>query len=258
MKIATFNVNSIRARLDVVIDWLNTHDPDALALQETKASDGDFPADAFRQAGRHVVFCGEKSYNGVAVVTRERPSKVVFGFDDGESPDAARLVRVALPGLWLVNTYVPQGRSLDHPMYAYKLDWFARLRKYFERHFSPEDPVLWAGDMNVAPTDIDVFRPETKRQHVCVHESVRAAYSGVVAWGFEDIVRRLHPGPGLYSFFDYRQPRSLERNHGWRIDHLLATRSLAARCIEAGIDTGPRLGPRPSDHTVVWARFKRA
>lgn len=258
MKIATFNANSIRSRLEIVLRWLERHRPDALAIQETKVQDADFPVEAFRNAGWHVAFRGEKAYNGVAVVTREKPDAVAFGFEDGGPPDETRLMRIRLDSLNLVNTYVPQGRAIDHPLYAYKLEWLARLRRDFEQRFSPRDQVLWVGDLNVAPTEIDVAKPETKRQHVCFHETVRRAFADTVDWGFVDLFRRFHPEPGHYSFFDYRQPRSLARNQGWRIDHLLATPPLAETCTAAEIDLAPRRADKPSDHTFVWTAFDHA
>lgn len=255
MKIATFNANSIRSRLVPVLAWLEAHSPDVLCLQETKVQDAEFPEAPFREAGWHVAFRGEKAYNGVAVVSRRPPDEVVFGFDDGGPADAARLVRARFGALRLVNTYVPQGRAIDHEQYAYKLAWLRRVRSLFERAYRRDDLLLWTGDLNVAPTDLDVDRPETKRQHVCCHEAVRRAFADAVAWGLVDVYRQHHPEPGRYSFFDYRQPRSLERNQGWRIDHLLATPSLAAAARAAEIDLEPRRAEKPSDHTFVWASF---
>ncbi len=255
MKIATFNANSIRSRLDPVLAWLEQHQPDALAIQETKVQDHEFPVEAFREAGWHVTFRGEKSYNGVAVITREAPEDVSFGFDDGGPADATRLVRLRLGPLHLVNTYVPQGRAIDHPMYAYKLEWFRRLKRDFEKRYSPRDLLLWVGDLNVAPTALDVYKPETKRQHVCFHEDVRHTFADVKDWGFEDLFRRFHPEEERYSFYDYRQRQSLDKNQGWRIDLLLASPPLAAACHAADIDIEPRRAPKPSDHTFVWAEF---
>lgn len=253
--LATFNANSIRSRLDAVLGWLAARQPDVLCVQETKVQDAEFPAEPFRAAGWHVVFRGEKSYNGVALVSRKPAEDVAFGFDDGGPEDATRLVRARFGKVHVVNTYVPQGREIDHAMYAYKLEWLGRLRKLFERHYAPRDKLLWTGDLNVAPFDIDVDKPETKRQHVCCHEAVRAAFADVVGWGLVDVYRKHHPEPGRYSFYDYRQPRSLERNQGWRIDHLLATPSLADRSRAAEIDLEPRRAEKPSDHTFVWAEF---
>lgn len=255
MKIATFNANSIRARLDAVLLWLEEHNPDVLCIQETKARDDDFPLEAFSDAGWHVVFRGEKSYNGVAIISREEPDGVVFGFDDGESADETRLVRARFGSVHIVNTYVPQGRTIDHEQYQYKQQWLRRLLALFDRDYSPDDLLLWTGDLNVAPDDIDVYRPETKQKHVCCHATIRDVFAEVIDWGLIDVYRKFHSGTGHYSFFDYRQPSSLERNHGWRIDHLYATRPLADLAREAAIDLEPRRAERPSDHTFVWASF---
>jgi exodeoxyribonuclease-3 len=255
MTIATFNANSIRSRLGTVLGWLAAHKPDVLCIQETKAQDADFPVDTIRDAGWHVVFRGEKSYNGVAIISRSPADEVVFGFDDGGPEDATRLVRARFGDVHVVNSYVPQGREIDHAMYTYKIEWLGRLRTLFDRCYSTRDKLLWTGDLNVAPFDIDVDRPETKRQHVCFHEAVRKAFADVVGWGLVDVYRQHHPEPGRYSFYDYRQPRSLERNQGWRIDHLLATPPLAAKARAAEIDLEPRRAEKPSDHTFVWASF---
>lgn len=253
--LATFNANSIRSRLGIVLGWLESHQPDVLCVQETKVQDAEFPAAAFVDAGWHVAYRGEKSYNGVALVSRKPADEVAFGFDDGGPEDATRLVRARFGALHVVNTYVPQGREIDHAMYAYKLAWLARLRGLFDRHYSVRDRLLWTGDLNVAPFDIDVDRPETKRQHVCCHEAVRKAFADVVDWGLVDVYRQFHPEPGRYSFFDYRQPRSLANNQGWRIDHLMATPPLAKVARAAEIDLEPRRADKPSDHTMVWASF---
>lgn len=255
MRIATFNANSVRARLEIILNWLQAQEPDVLALQETKVQDEDFPHDSFEEAGYHVAFSGEKSYNGVAVLTREKPLRVIAGFSDDGPADAARLLRVDLPGLFLVNTYVPQGRSLDDQMYAYKQEWFRRLRSYFAKAFTPADPVIWLGDMNVARTDLDVFSPEKHLENVCFTPEIRRCLDEVIGWGFVDVFRRAHPDERLYSFFDYRAPWALKRRDGWRIDAIYATQPLALRCRRAEIDLQPRLGPRPSDHTFLVADF---
>jgi exodeoxyribonuclease-3 len=255
MRIATFNVNSIRSRLDIVIAWLTRHEPDALCIQETKVVDADFPALAFREAGYHVVFRGEKAYNGVALASREPPRNVCFGLDDGEPPDATRLVAARVAGVHIVNTYVPQGRDITHEMYAYKLRWFQRLKAWFDRHYSTRSKLLWTGDLNVAPEPIDIHNAEQQANHVCYHADVRAAFADTVSWGFTDIFRRHHPEAGQYSFFDYRTPNAVQRRMGWRIDHLLATPALARKSTDAWIDLEPRHAPKPSDHTVVVADF---
>jgi exodeoxyribonuclease-3 len=255
MKIATFNVNSIRSRMPVLLDWLAANQPDVLGVQETKVVDADFPLEAIQEAGYFAVFRGEKSYNGVALLSRTRPEQVRFGLDDGGPVDEARLVAAKIGSVHVVNTYVPQGRDIEHPMYRYKLDWFERLRRYFERHYTPRQDVVWIGDFNIAPEARDIHNAERQSQHVCYHIEVRKAFAHTVAWGFKDVFRQHHPEPGQYSFFDYRQRDAVKLNQGWRVDHIMATPSLAARSVDAAIDMKPRLAEKPSDHTVVMAEF---
>jgi len=224
MKIATFNVNSIRKRLGIVLDWLARYKPDVLCLQETKVQDADFPIDAFAGSGYHVTYCGMKSYNGVAVLSRTTPELVSSGLGKSSNgEDHARLLRVVVQGLPIINTYIPQGFSIDSPKYAYKLEWYQRLHAYFRRHFASNKPVVWCGDMNVAPEPIDVHNPDKHLKHVCFHEDARRAYRETVSWGFVDVYRFRYPKKQQYTFWDYRQPSALENNRGWRIDHILAT-----------------------------------
>ena len=256
MRIATFNVNSLRRRLPIVLAWLEAQRPDVLCLQETKVQDAEFPALELAASGYHLTFRGMKGYNGVAVLSRRAPEAVFYGFDDGGDPDEARLLRVVIDGVPIVNTYVPQGYEIDSPKYAYKLAWFARLRAYFERHLTPGKPAIWCGDMNVAPRPIDVHSPEKHLKHVCYHEDARKAYEETVAWGFVDVFTMLYPDRRQYTFWDYRQPSSLDANKGWRIDHILATPPLAKQCVTVEVDLEPRRAKEPSDHTFLWADFK--
>jgi len=257
--LATFNVNSVRARLHVLIPWLERHEVDVMCLQETKVTDEDFPTDAFRDIGYHVAFKGQKSYNGVAIASRHVIEDVAAGFDGIEGPaDESRLLRCRVQGVHIVNTYVPQGRAIDHENYAYKLEWFGRLAALFDAHYSPQDDLIWCGDLNVAPRPADVHDPEGHLDHVCFHEAVRHAFARTVSWGFEDVFRQFHPESGQYTFFDYRRRGSVQRGLGWRIDHILATSSLARRAKDCAIDLEPRLENRPSDHTILIATFDRS
>lgn len=257
MKIATYNANSIRIRLDTIISWLEKHQPDVLCIQETKCRDEVFPSLVLASTGYHLNFRGMKSYNGVAVLSRVAPDAVYYGFDD-QLPeiDDARLMRVIIGGVPIINTYVPNGYKLGAPQYDYKLRWYDRLRNYFEKHLSPDRPALWCGDMNVAPESIDVHSPEKHLRHVCFHEDVRRAYKETRAWGFVDVFRKLYPERVQYTFWDYLRPSSLEKDKGWRLDHILATAPLAARVREVAVDIEPRRGLRASDHTFVWADFE--
>ena len=255
MKIATFNVNSLRKRLPLVLEWLQKYQPDVVCLQETKVQDSEFPAFALASSGYLATFRGMKSYNGVAVLTRTEPDAVFYGFDDGGEPDDARPLRVVVQGIPIINTYVPQGFELDSPKYIYKLTWFKRLRQYFEKHLSPQKPAVWCGDMNVAPEPIDVHSPEKHLKHVCFHEAARKAYMETVSWGFVDVFRKLYPDRQQYTFWDYRKPSSLDADKGWRIDHILATPPLAEKCSQVEVDVEPRKAKDPSDHTFLWAEF---
>ncbi len=255
MRVATFNVNSIRTRLPIVMDWLKRHRPDVLCLQETKTPDENFPVEPFVQAGYQALFRGRKGGNGVALLSLQPAEMVASDFDDGGTPDPARLLAARVGDTLIVNVYVPQGRDIDHPMFAYKLEWLGRLRRWFEGHADPNQPVLLLGDMNVAPHPIDLHHPERHQRHVCFHPDVREAYARVIEWGFTDLYRRRHPEPGGYTFFDYRTRDAINRGLGWRVDHILATESLVACCRDCRIDLEPRHAERPSDHTVVVADF---
>ena len=255
MKIATVNVNSVRSRMGILLDWLGSHRPDVICLQETKVVDADFPAEVIRAAGYHVSFRGEKSYTGVAILSLREPSAVRHGFDDQGPADTTRLICAKVGPVHVVNTYVPQGRDIEHEMYRYKIEWFARLRNYFERNFTSRQPVVWLGDLNVAPEAMDIHNSEQQANHVCYHIDVRRAFEKTMAWGFVDVFRKYHPEPGQYTFFDYRQKDAIRKNQGWRIDHILATKPLAEKSTGSCIDLNPRLVEKPSDHTVLVAEF---
>jgi exodeoxyribonuclease-3 len=256
MKIATYNVNSIRIRIDTIVAWIEKHKPDVLCVQETKCEDQAFPALILKSTGYHLHYRGMKSYNGVAVFTRVAPDAVFYGFDDQLSEiDDCRLMRVIVEGIPIINTYVPNGNKIGTAQHEYKLRWYARLKQYFAWHLSPDLPAVWCGDMNVAPEPIDVHSPEKHLRHVCFHESVRNAYKDTLSWGFVDVFRRLYPEKQAFTFWDYLRPSSLERNKGWRIDHILATTPLAEKCIQAEVDIEPRREHRASDHTFLWAEF---
>jgi len=256
-KIATYNVNSIRNRLHIVIPWIQRNRPSVICFQETKVEDGKFPAEAFEAAGYTVVFRGKKGYNGVAIASLDEPGEVRFGLDDGGPPDEDRLIRGVFSGIPVVNTYVPQGEKKDSPKFTYKLEWLARLRKFFSKHDSARKPLVWCGDINVAREEIDVHNPKKLLGHVDFTPEVWEAFDAVKAWGFTDIFRKHHPGePGQYTFFDYRVPKTVERGLGWRVDHILATVPLANRSVNAYIDMKPRTAEKPSDHTILVAEFK--
>ena len=241
--------------MHVILAWLREHDPDVFCVQETKVRDEEFPAAPLVDAGYNVAFRGQKGYSGVAMISKRKPSDVRFGFDGKGPADADRLLYARLGPLHVVNTYVPQGRDIDHDMYRYKLRWFKRLRSFFDGHFSTRMQVVWVGDLNVAPEPMDVHNPDQQKNHVCFHAEVRRAFERTAGWGFSDVFRKHHPEPGRYSYFDYRTRDAVKRGMGWRVDHILATAPLARKSRDAWIDIGPRLRDKPSDHTVVAADF---
>lgn len=256
MRVATYNVNSIRIRLDAILAWIAKYRPDVLCIQETKCQDDAFPLLILQSSGYSIHFRGMKSYNGVAILSRSAPDSVIYGFNDNQpNTDEARLMQISLNGISIVNTYVPNGYKLGSPQYDYKLRWFGRLRNYFAKNLSPESPALWCGDMNIAPEPIDVHSPEKHLRHVCFHEDARRAYKQVVEWGFTDVFRHMYPDKQQFTFWDYLRPSSLEANKGWRIDHILTTRPMLEKCRAFEVDIEPRRAPRASDHTFVFADF---
>jgi exodeoxyribonuclease-3 len=256
LRVATYNCNSIRARLPLVLNWLERENPDVLCLQETKVQDSEFPLEPLRESGYHVTFRGQKSHAGVAILSLQEPETFSSGLDDGGDPDETRLIRAHISGVALINTYVPQGRSVDSPHFQYKLQWLRRMRAFFERHYSPEDAVVWAGDFNVAPQPIDVYDPERLEKHVDFHPEGRRTLEEVQAWGLVDVFRKHHPDElEQYTFWDYRVPNALERGMGWRVDHIWATEPLAQKSTGAWIDVDARREQKPSDHTFVVAEF---
>jgi exodeoxyribonuclease-3 len=254
MRIAGFNVNSLRSRLPVVLQWLAENQPDILCVQETKVQDIDFPAGAFAGTGYHFVFKGEKSYNGVAIFSKHPIKKVQFGFDD-EPKDPARLIKAEINGIAIVNTYVPQGVSPDSEKFQYKLKWFDRLYAFFKNHFKPSDPVVWVGDLNIAPEPVDVYDPQTLLGHVCFHPAVHEKLQQLMQWGFIDVFRKHCKEAGRYTYWDYRFRNSFKLNLGWRLDHIMATKPLAEKSTACYIDTKPRIAEKPSDHTPIIAEF---
>jgi exodeoxyribonuclease III len=254
MKIATYNVNSIRQRLPLVLDWIGAHKPDVMCLQETKVQDQDFPTEAIRKAGYHVAYRGMKAYNGVATLTLAEPEKIVHGLHEGPDNEDFRIIQTVVDGIPIINSYVPQGYAVHSEKFTLKLVWFRRLRRYFESTLSPQQPALWLGDLNVAPEPIDVYHPDNRVNDPDFHIDARNAYKEVVAWGFVDVFRKLHPDVVQYTYWDYYR-NALQRNFGWRIDHILATSPLAERCRTAAVDMAIRKIAGASDHTIVWAEF---
>ena len=203
MKVATWNVNSIRRRLPLLLDWLAQHNPDAMCLQETKVQDEDFPAAALHAAGYHVTFRGRKSYNGVATLTRTAPEYVLHGFYEGRDEEDDRVLQTVVGGIPILNTYVPQGFKINSEKYVFKLQWFARFRQYLEERLDPARPAIWMGDTNVAPEPIDVYHPDRRVNDVDFHIDARNAYKATLAWGFQDVFRLKYPDRVQYTYWDY-------------------------------------------------------
>jgi exodeoxyribonuclease III len=209
---------------------------------------------AFRAAGYFAAFRGMKGYNGVATLTLLEPESVFHGLREGPDSEDVRILETTVAGIPIVNTYVPQGFRIGTDKYVFKLEWFARLRRYFNERLDPARPAIWTGDLNVAPEPIDVYHPDRRVNDPDFHSDARNAYKQAAAWGFVDVFRKLHPDRVQYTYWDYYR-NAFEHNWGWRIDHILATRPLAAQCTAADVDLEPRKATGASDHTVVWAEF---
>lgn len=254
MKVATFNANSLRSRLPIVLKWLKDNEPDILCIQETKVQDIDFPAEVFDKINYKYAFKGQKSYNGVAILSKSEISKVRFGFSD-EPQDRARLIKAVVNGIVIVNTYIPQGHSPESEKFEYKRQWFKRLRKYFDKNFKANTPLLWVGDFNIARLPIDVYDPVGLLGHVCYHPAIHKLLDEIMDWGFIDLFRLHCDLPGQYTFWDYRVTGACKRNLGWRLDYVMATKTLAEKSTNCYIDKKPRLAKKTSDHTFLVAEF---
>jgi len=266
MRVATWNVNSLKARLEKVIWWLERAAPDVLLMQETKLADGDVPRDQLARAGYQLVHHGSGGANGVAIASRGAATDVITNLGlpldapaTEEAPDdqplrEARMVSAVFEGIRFVSIYAPNGRTVGSIFYQAKLAWYARLQRWLEETRRPDEPLVVGGDFNVAPTDADVWDPAACHGGTHVSPPERNAFVALLRWGFVDGYRRLHPEavePDRYSWWDYRAGM-FHKNYGMRIDHLLATNPVAARIVWAEIDREARKGkPIPSDHAPV-------
>ncbi len=251
MRIATWNINSLNARLPRVEAWIHDVEPDVLCLQETKLADDAFPHDAFAALGYESVHHGEGRWNGVAIVSRVGLTAPLAGFgDDRQVDDQARLVWATCGGIRVASAYVPNGRSLDDDHYRYKLDWLARLRNVLASSHSPEAPLMILGDWNIAPDDRDVWDPAHYVGATHTSAPEREALHAIETWGLTDVFRRRHDEAGLFSWWDYRGG-DFHRRRGMRIDLIEATAPVASRVTYAVVDRNARKGERPSDHAPV-------
>lgn len=255
MKICTFNTNSIRARLPIILDVLAKQGPDILCLQETKVQDKDFPREAFQKAGYQAVYRGQKAYNGVAVISKLRGDITRLNLYDSDEEDA-RFISTRINDIPLINVYVPQGYAVGSEKFEYKLRWLRDLLSFVKNGFDPALPLIVAGDFNIALEPIDVFDPDEFRGKVAFHPEEQKIFQEFLDWGLVDVFRKHNPGGGHYTFWDYRIPNGFKRNLGWRIDYILATLPLADQSHHAWIDREPRSRPKPSDHTFLNAEFQ--
>ena len=251
MRITTWNVNSIRARLNRVLNWLDAQQPDVICLQELKCLEEQFPFDGFDTLGYDLAIAGQKTYNGVAVGARTRLEDVAGGLPWAED-DAARGLAASVEGVRVVSLYVPNGQKPGSDKYRYKLDWLAQLRGWLEAHASPDEPLVLCGDFNVAPDDRDVHDPEAWREQILCSTPEREHFQALLDWGLSDAFRHLTDEPGHYTWWDFRT-RAFGRNAGLRIDHHLVTAPLLERLEAVEIDLEERGGggETPSDHAPV-------
>lgn len=255
MLIATYNAAGVRARLAGVLDWLAENEPDVLVIQETKVEDHLFPVEPFEELGYNVAINGQKSWNGVAILARGPISNVRKGFQDDLFVEDARIITGEVDGLTIINTYVPNGSAVGTDKFDYKLKWLDKFRKWLDRSFDKDQPLVWLGDINVAPTENDVFDPKRHYGRVGFHPDEISRLEKIVDFGLHDLFRKFHEGPGHYTFWEFTIPKSVERNLGWRIDHIYGTKPVLQATERCWIDKEPRTKEKPSDHTFVVAEI---
>lgn len=254
MKLVTWNINSVRAREERLLGFLTRHRPDVLCLQELKVVDDAFPSAACEALGYHVATHGQRTYNGVAILSRTPLEDVTRGMEDGVEDDHARLISASTHGTRVVCGYFPNGGRKTSDKYVYKKLWMERLRSWLDARFSPSEPLALCGDFNVAPFADDVARPGDFEGTVLANPEIRASLEHIRAFGLHDVFRPFHPKGGVYSWWDYRG-MGFERGNGLRIDHVYCTESLAALTIGAAVDREERKGKGASDHAPLLVEF---
>ena len=252
MKITSWNINSLRKRQDRLSAWLETTKPDVVCLQETKCADEQFPVLVLQAAGYHSAYHGEKSYNGVAILSKHKPCEVRASLCDEIVDPQARVIAATIDNVRVFSIYAPNGQAIGSPAYEYKLNWYARLRDCVSKEKTTDRIVC--GDFNVAPEDVDVHDPDLWRGAIMCSVGERTAFRQLCDAGLSDTLRLHHHEGGLFSWWDYRM-LSFPKNRGLRIDAILASDALATKCTAAGIDREMRKGKEPSDHAPVWAEF---
>jgi exodeoxyribonuclease III len=256
LKIVTWNVNSIAARLERAKAFVLRENPDILCLQELKCVTEKFPAEVFGELGYQSAAWGQKTYNGVAILSKTTP-KIRFqgmGWEFGGVPEAARLIAVEVAGIDVICVYCPNGQAVGSEKYTYKLEWYQQLRAFLNANFNPTRPLVVCGDFNVAPEDRDCYNPEAWRGQVLFSDPEKAALKAVCEFGLQDTFRKHHAEAGLYTWWDYRQ-LAFPKGRGLRIDFILATAGLYNRCVASTVDRNERKGASPSDHAPVIATF---
>jgi exodeoxyribonuclease-3 len=258
LKIATFNINGVTKRLGNLLDWLAEAEPDVVCLQELKATDADFPAVALEAAGYGAVWRGQRTWNGVAILARDAEPVLTRDALPGDPADAqARYVEAAVAGVLIASLYAPNGNPQPGPKFDYKLAWMDRLHAHAAGLIAAEVPVVLAGDYNVTPEPRDVYPTKSYDDNALNQPAPRSAYARLLAQGWTDALRALHPEDGLYTFWDYRRNR-WERNGGMRLDHLLLSPAVAGRLQAAEVDRSTRGRENASDHAPVWVRLAAA
>jgi len=257
VRLVTWNVNSLGARLPLVLEWMEANHPDVVCMQETKQTDAAFPEGAFADLGYQTAHCGQGQWNGVAIASRVGLEDPVPGLgSEAADEQGSRVLAATCGGVRVHSVYVPNGRTVDSEHYVAKLAWLARLRAYLDETCRPQDPVAVCGDFNVAPTDADVWDPGQFVGATHVTGPERAALASVLDWGLVDVFQRFHPEGGVFSWWDYRGG-DFHKGHGMRIDLVLLSEPLAEHCTQVVIDRTARkkspAGNKPSDHTVVVA-----
>jgi len=255
LTVATWNVNSVKARHERLIDWLKKLEPDVVCLQELKVPNEQFPADELADLGYSAAVHGQPTWNGVAVLSREEISDVVRGMDDDSDDEQARVISCRTAGIGIIGVYVPNGKSVGSDSWEYKMKWFDRLARHIDANFSAADELILCGDFNIAPDDRDAAFPDRWRDSVLCDPKGRKKLERIVDWGLVDLIREVHEGPGPFSWWDYRR-LAFPKGDGLRIDHVFGTEAMAERCDDAYVDRDERKGEKPSDHAPVVAVFR--
>ena len=255
MKIATWNVNSLKVRLPHVSDWLIQHQPNVLCLQELKLDQDQFPLSAFEMLGYRAVWSGQKTYNGVAILSKEEAQNVHTGLPALPNDPQRRVIAATIGGVRVVDVYCVNGEAVGSEKFAYKQQWFAALAEFIRNELAQHPELVLLGDFNIAPADLDVYDPKKWQGKILCSAEERAWFQTLLDLGLTDSLRRLHPDEPLYTWWDYRM-NMFRRKLGLRIDHILASQALLPRLTAADVDTAPRALERPSDHAPVWAEFE--